>query len=106
MEETAHVFRPTALVGIYLSRFTKAATGEDVTYLRFAFSGEVGEQVAGRALDAGIVRAVWMTPDEIRASATRHRSPLLLRSLDDHLAGRRFPLDLIYTEPSVLAAHG
>ncbi len=101
MEETAHPFRPTALVGIYLARFQRPDTGKDVTYLRFAFCGEVGEPDPGRALDVGIVRALWMTPQEIRASAPRHRSPLLLRCLEDYLAGRRYPLELVYTDPSV-----
>lgn len=101
LEETAHAFSPTALVGIYLSRFQRAATGEDVTYLRFAFCGAVGEPIAGMALDTGIVRTVWMTADEIRASAARHRSPLLLRCMEDYLAGKRLPLDAVFTDPSV-----
>jgi 8-oxo-dGTP pyrophosphatase MutT (NUDIX family) len=96
LEETTHRFNPTALVGVYLSRFQR---GEDeITYLRFAFSGHLGESVAGRSLDDGIVRTVWMTPDEVRASAARHRSPLVLRCIEDHLAGRRFPLDLLTTD--------
>ncbi|MDD0839322.1 NUDIX hydrolase [Curvibacter sp. HBC61] len=102
LEETAHHFTPTALVGVYLSRFRKASTGEDITYLRFAFCGKVGHEVPGMALDDGIVRALWMTPEEIRANAHRHRSPLLLRCLDDYLAGKRYPLDSIYTDDSVL----
>ncbi len=101
LEETAHAFQPTALVGVYLSRFTRVSTGEDVTYLRFAFCGELGAQEAGRALDEGIVRTLWMTPDEIRASADRHRSPLLLRCMEDYLAGARYPLELIHADPSV-----
>lgn len=101
LEETAHAFTPTALVGVYLSRFTRPATGEQISYLRFAFSGELGEAVPGRRLDDGIVRTVWMTPGEIRASQARHRSPLLLRCIEDHLAGRRHPLDVLTTDPSV-----
>ena len=54
------------------------------------------------ALDEGIVRALWMTPEEIRANEHRHRSPLLLRCLDDYLAGKRYPLDMIYTDDTVL----
>lgn len=101
LEETTHHFTPTALVGVYLSRFQRPATGEDITYLRFAFCGELGEVMPGRTLDHGIVRTLWMTPDEIRASAARHRSPLLLRCMEDHLAGRRLPLDAVYTDPGV-----
>lgn len=57
--------------------------------------------MAGRTLDDGIVRTLWMTPDEIRQSAARHRSPLVLRCMEDHLAGRRHPLELVRTDASV-----
>lgn len=101
LEETAHPFVPTALVGIYLSRFQRPATGEDITYVRMAFCGEIGEQLPGLTLDEGIVRTLWMTPDEVRASSVRHRSPLVLQCIEDHLAGQRFPLNVIYTDPAV-----
>jgi 8-oxo-dGTP pyrophosphatase MutT (NUDIX family) len=91
LEETAWSFRPKALVGIYQWPRPQG----DITYLRFAFSGEVGEHELGRALDVGILRAVWMTPDEIRAAADRHRSPLVWQCVSDYLAGRRFPLELV-----------
>jgi len=102
LEETARAFAPTALVGVYLSRFQRPGTGEDVTYLRFAFCGTVGESIAGRTLDTGIVRTLWMTADEVRASTAQHRSPLLLRCMEDYLAGKRYPLDAVFTDPSVL----
>src|SRR4051812_34224572 len=103
LEETGRRFEAAALVGVYLARTRRDSTGEDVTYLRFAFCGTCGEPEAGRPLDAGIVRTLWMTADEIRASAPRHRSPLLLRCIDDYLAGRRYPLSLVYTDGSVTA---
>ena len=103
-EETAHEFVPTALVGVYLNRFTKTRTGHDMTYLRFAFTGQLGTHHAAQALDAGIVRTLWMSADEIRACPERHRSPLLLRSLEDYLAGQRAPLHLVHTDASVLQA--
>lgn len=105
LEETTYRFRPTALVGVYLSRFQRpgpqAGTVQDITYLRFAFCGELGEAQAGRALDTGIVRTLWMSPDEIRASRAQHRSPLLLQCMEDYLAGQRHALDLIYTDAAV-----
>jgi 8-oxo-dGTP pyrophosphatase MutT (NUDIX family) len=105
LEETTHRFTPTALVGVYLSRFQRAgqtpADDEDITYLRFAFCGELGEAVPGLSLDTGIVRTLWLTPDEVRASAARHRSPLVLRCMEDHLAGLRYPMDLVQTDSSV-----
>ena len=101
LEETARAFVPERLVGIYLARTVADGTGEDVTWLRFAFAGTVGEPEAGRPLDAGIVRTLWMTMEELGASRLRHRSPLLLRSVEDAAAGRAFALDVIVTDPSV-----
>lgn len=103
LEETAHAFQPTALLGIYLARFQRASTGEDITYLRMAFCGELGPHDSARPLDSGIVRTLWMTPEEIRACPDRHRSPLVLRCIEDYLAGVRHPLSAIYTDPSVQA---
>ena len=103
LEETAFHFKPTALVGVYLSRFEKRVAGdtEDITYLRFAFCGELGDFVAGQALDDGIVRTLWLSADEIRACPERHRSPLLIKCMDDYLAGARHPLEVITTDASV-----
>jgi phosphatase NudJ len=101
LEETAWHFRPTQLLGVYISRFQRATTGEDITYLRFAFTGELGAEEKGRALDHGIVRTLWMTPEELRATAPRHRSPLVLRCLEDYLAGVRYPLEAIHSDPSI-----
>ena len=105
LEETAFHFSPVALVGIYLSRFERSVPGQDelsdITYLRFAFRGELGQRVAGQALDVGIVRTLWLTPDEIRACAHLHRSPLLIKCMEDHLAGKAWPLELITTDSSV-----
>ena len=96
MEETAHAFKPTALLGVYQYHHP----GDDVTYIRFAFTGEITAHEADRALDHGIVRAVWLTPGEIRREASRHRSPLVLRCMDDYLAGRRYPLAVLHREGS------
>ena len=103
LEETAFHFKPTALVGVYLSRFEKWVNGEmeDITYLRFAFCGDLGDFVPGQALDEGIVCALWMSEAAIRACPERHRSPLLLKCMDDYLAGKRYPLALITTDVSV-----
>jgi 8-oxo-dGTP pyrophosphatase MutT (NUDIX family) len=91
LEETAYSFRPTALLGVYQYRQEL----NDTTYLRFAFTGEITGHEAARALDHGIIRAAWLTVEEIRSHGARHRSPLVMRCVDDYLAGRRYPLDLI-----------
>ena len=101
LEETARAFAPAHLVGVYLARLQRPARGEDVTYLRLAFGGAVGDPDPSRRLDDGIVRTLWMTLDEVRASRHRHRSALVLRCIEDHAAGVRHPLALIHTDASV-----
>ena len=91
LEETAHPFAPGWLVGIY----QWSRPDGELTYLRFAFGGQAGECVAGRALDTGIIRALWLTREEIVACRPRHRSPLVLQCVDDYLSGRRVPLDVL-----------
>jgi ADP-ribose pyrophosphatase YjhB (NUDIX family) len=91
LEETAHHFMPTALVGIYNWR----NEARDITYLRFAFAGEIAGYDAARALDDGIIAARWLAPGEIRQLETRHRSPMILRCIDDWQAGKRYALDLL-----------
>jgi 8-oxo-dGTP pyrophosphatase MutT (NUDIX family) len=103
LEETARGFVPDAVVGVYLARFVRPARDEDVTFVRLAFSGTVGDADPARALDRGIVRTLWLTPDELRACRQRHRSPLLMRCIDDHLAGRRYPLDLVAADAPLFA---
>ncbi|HEY7986141.1 MAG TPA: NUDIX hydrolase [Methylophilaceae bacterium] len=90
-EETAYRFQPTALLGTYLWKHPE----KDLTYLRFAFIGEVTGHDPEQTLDSGIVRAPWMTADEIRASQHRHRSPQVLLCLEHYLAGQRFPLSVM-----------
>jgi 8-oxo-dGTP pyrophosphatase MutT (NUDIX family) len=101
LEETACPFTPQCFVGVYLSRYQRPARGEDVTYLRMAYAGSVGDPEPGRALDTGIVRTVWMTLDELRASRERHRSALVLQCIEDYLAGKRYPLDAVVADDTV-----
>jgi len=103
LEETAREFVPEALLGVYLARFQRPATGEDVTYLRFAYSGRVGEPLPGRALDTPIVRTLWLTPEELEARRADWRSELVGRCIAYHRAGRRHPLDLVHADPSLFA---
>ena len=102
LEETAHAFTPTALLGVYVARSRSNGERDAVTYVRFAFTGELGPQQVDRALDTGILRVLWLTAAEIRACAAAHRSPLVMKCVDDYLAGRRFPLDFVYTHASAL----
>lgn len=101
LEETGCVFQPTHLLGVYQSRFFRPATQEDVTYVRFAFTGSISDPAPGWVLDEGIVRTLWMGFDDLRASRARHRSPLVMRCVEDYLAGVRYPLRTVITHPSV-----
>ncbi len=94
LEETAYAFEPTALVGIYLSR-QNAGGPQDITYLRFAYCGQLGRHDPTLSLDEGIVRTVWLSLDELRANPHRLRSSMVLRGVEDYVAGRRFALDLV-----------
>ena len=106
LEETACTFAPERLVGIYLLRQVRPERGEDVTYVRFAYAGRVGEPDPGRTLDTGIVRTVWMSLAEVRASRDRHRSPLVLRTIEDWVAGHSHALEVVHCDPSVWSGLG
>lgn len=91
LEETRYRFRPTALVGIYQWPRPQG----DITYLRFAFAGEILGEDVDRELDEGIIAPRWMSLAEVKATAASHRSPLILQCIEDLAAGKSYPLDLI-----------
>jgi 8-oxo-dGTP pyrophosphatase MutT (NUDIX family) len=91
LEEAAWRVLPSALVGIY--RWEAPDNG--ATFVRFAYAAVPLQAVPGRVLDEGIVNALWLPYDEILARRDEHRSPLVLRCIDDYRAGRRWPLDLV-----------
>lgn len=91
LEETGYHFRPTALVGIY----RWAPPNKPITYLRFAFSGEIIGKDENARLDDGIIGPQWLAYDELLACPGKHRSPLVKRVIDDYRTGRAYPLDLI-----------
>jgi len=91
LEEAAWRVEPTALVGIY--RWDAPDNG--ATFVRFAYAATPIAAVPGRPLDEGIVDAIWIPYDEIVARRDEHRSPLVLRCIDDYRAGLRWPLDLV-----------
>ncbi|MCB5186357.1 NUDIX hydrolase [Methylobacillus gramineus] len=90
-EESAYRFTPQHLLGIYHWRHPL----KDITYLRFAFIGKVDDHRPTQALDDGILRTLWLSPEEIRASHAQHRSPQVLTCIEHYLAGQHFPLNVI-----------
>ena len=95
IEEAGLVFRPTHLIGLYQWRAPVSNASNGATYLRAAFTGDIEHIIQNAVLDKGIIGPIWLTPDEARACAAKHRSPLVMACIDDHLAGRRYPLDTI-----------
>lgn len=91
LEETAWHFEPEALVGIYLWRQPQ----NGLTFLRFSFAGRVSGHDTSLDLDDGIERALWLTRDQITSQQPRLRSPMVLRGVDDFLAGQRIPLAVL-----------
>lgn len=91
LEETAWTFEPDALLGVYLWDQPEQAR----SFLRFAFRGRVTAHDPQRRLDRGIRRALWMTRDELAAHSERLRSPMVMRCVDDFLAGHRHSLDVL-----------
>jgi 8-oxo-dGTP pyrophosphatase MutT (NUDIX family) len=91
LEETGWDVALTAFIGAY--QWTSPDDGRH--FLRMAFAATPVRHHAGRTLDDGIVRAVWLTPDELAACAPRHRSPLVWRVVEDFLSGRRYPLQAV-----------
>lgn len=91
LEETAWTFSPESLVGIYLWEHPE----KQRTFLRFTFCGQVSAHDPHRALDRGIERAVWMGREQLVARGARLRSPMVLKCVDDYLAGRRYPLEIV-----------
>lgn len=92
LEETGWTVQIEGIVGIGL--YTAPSNG--VTYYRTAFHGKPIAHDATRQLDEGIVRAVWMTPEEIREQSARMRSPLVPEVIEQYLAGHRYPLSMIF----------
>ena len=87
-EETAWLFSASELVGVYLWRHP----GTGRTTKRFTFTGTVADHREDQKLDRGIVATHWLTQAELRGREPQLRSPLVLRCIEDYLAGRRQPL--------------
>jgi len=91
LEETAWHFKPEAIIGIY--RWRHPAKPE--TFIRVSFKGQGLYREPDRELDSCIERTLWLTAEEIREQQDRLRSPMVMRSIDDYLSGKAWPLTLL-----------
>ena len=89
LEETRWEFKPSYISGIY-----RWIHDNGETYLRICFVGDAVKEHKELKLDTGIERAIWLTENETRQHSNL-RSPLVLKSIEDYLAGQKFPLSLI-----------
>lgn len=91
LEESGYHFVPASLCSIYVWRHPR--TGANV--MRLNFVGETHSHDPQRPLDEGIVRSLWLDRAQLVAQRDRLRNPMVLRAVDDYLAGKRYPLDLL-----------
>ena len=91
LEETGHRFEPTSFVGVYQWHSEEAGA----TYLRFAFCGTAQAPAGPVQLDRGILGTHWLTRGQLGSRGAQLRSPMVLRCLNDYLAGTRYPLDCV-----------
>lgn len=93
-EETGWQFVPQAITGIYLWKNPDSNKHDD-TYLRVAVCGACINHAADQPLDDGVLNAVWKSRDELLDRTLKLRSPMVISCIDDYLAGKRYPLDLL-----------
>ena len=91
LEETGWTVELNGVVGVNL--YTAPSNG--ITYFRTTFIANAVSHDATRALDTGIIEAVWLTYEELLAHKDQLRSPMTLQIIEEYLAGRRFPLNVV-----------
>jgi 8-oxo-dGTP pyrophosphatase MutT (NUDIX family) len=91
LEETGWHFQPDAIIGMY--RWRHPVKG--ITYLRVTFAGTGLRHDADLPLDEAIESTLWLSAGEIRRQSEMLRSPLVLKSIEDYLAGSRYPLSVL-----------
>ena len=101
LEETAWTFIPDSLVGIYLWQHPERS----VSFLRVTFCGKVTDHDPDRPLDHGIKRTLWLSRDELEKKQAQLRSPMVIKCIDDYLAGTRYPLSLLTHLAAVKTVH-
>lgn len=92
-EETAWLFRPEYITSIQLWR----KSPESPSFLRVCFAGTCHNHQPEQVLDKEIIDTHWLTYEQIVAKKAQLRSPLVLTTIDQYLAGEHYPLNLLKT---------
>ena len=91
LEETGYAFTPKAVLGIYHWLHEE----KNRSYLRIAFCGDARPPTDDPELDEVIVATHWLTREQVLARTHKLRSPTVLRCIDDHRRGLRYPLSCL-----------
>lgn len=91
LEETGWHIELECLIGV--QQWTSTASGSQ--FVRFTFGANPLRHDPAQALDDGILGTLWLGREQILAMAGQMRSPLVLDSIDEWIAGRRLPLDCV-----------
>lgn len=90
-EETGWRFSPDALLGVY--RWIHPE--RKLTFLRFAFTGEIHGHDPSHSADPDVVEVVWLSRAELQQHRHQLRSPQVSACIDDYEAGTRYPLSIL-----------
>lgn len=90
-EETGWHIEPTAVLGV--AKYY--APENDTIYYRTSFIANAVSFDENAILDDGIQQAVWLSYEELKAAKDKLRSPLVLKNVEQYLAGHQYPLDMI-----------
>ena len=91
LEETGWTVSLTGVVGVNL--YTAPSNG--ITYCRTTFIAHAISHNPTLPLDTGIIETVWLSHAELVERKDQLRSPMTLQIIEEYLAGRRFPLDVV-----------
>lgn len=92
-EETGWDIEPIAILG-----FPLYTAHNGITYLRTNFIAKPVKYHPAHTLDDGIVRALWLTLEEIESLRDKLRSQLVLQAIRHYNSGVHYPLSILSAE--------
>jgi ADP-ribose pyrophosphatase YjhB (NUDIX family) len=91
LEESGCRISVTGLLGVYL--WIHPQTRQN--FLRIAYVADLVSEDRRRRLDDGVYAVHWYTLSDIKRRLRDLRTPMVLRSVEDYLAGKRQPQSLL-----------
>ena len=87
LEESGCIINATELLGVYLWIHPQTRRN----FLRIVYVADLLLQDQKRELDDGIQAVHWFTRSDLQARRRDLRTPMVMRVIDDYLAGKREP---------------